>query len=123
MSQLQKTPFEEAKLLSNAGFNWDCDDYYDKFGEEFHDFTPSIHGFPRAAYYPIPTIQLALKWLRDMKGRHAWVRTIWQSGQEIPTYQYQYKDNIKWISSMHYETYEVAELQALRETLKELLKT
>lgn len=67
--QLQLTTFEQAKALKDAGFDWACSDHYNNNGHSyitdmlsnFNDDTDTISR---------PTVALALKWLREVKGVH-----------------------------------------------------
>ncbi len=126
MTQLQKTPHEEAVLLKQYGFDYKCNDYWyiSSRGELVHmcnsrdyDNFNRLKGFTSC-----PTIQLALKWLRDVKGKHAWVISIWQPEWNNYSYQYYYIDKSReeWNGSTHYETYDEAEMEALRKALKDL---
>ncbi len=122
MTQLQKTPLEEAKLLNQHGFDWEHDTYYDKDGNEFDSYELG-YGMHGGVYYPVPTIQLALKWLRDTKGIDV----------DISRHMHQYNVLICINKSkrlvldndgkcVYFDTYEHAELEALRQALKKLSK-
>lgn len=62
--------FETAKLLKEKGFNECCPVKY-KYVKEFDEYlqtTEHVYDGFEKYYYPCPTLQMAMKWLRDEKG-------------------------------------------------------
>ena len=69
--QLQIVTFEQARRLKALGFDWKCTDYYNDHEETAVDH-PIVKGIGIAKdIIPAPTVALALKWLRDVKGYKA----------------------------------------------------
>jgi hypothetical protein len=64
--------FETAKLLRERGFDEDIDLWYDENGEMFSQHKYDINHDWRVRanqeVYECPTLQMAMKWLRDEKG-------------------------------------------------------
>jgi hypothetical protein len=74
-NQLQLVNFEQAKRLKEAGFDWDVNRC---FNITSHNCVSVIYGNYNGAHYPTnnvlehlsaPTVALALKWFRDVKGK------------------------------------------------------
>ena len=70
MNELQLVTFEQAERLKKLGFNWGVNYHYNlgveypfsnKVGENYNDNDGDL-------YYSAPTVALALKWVRDVKG-------------------------------------------------------
>jgi uncharacterized protein YceK len=63
--QLQLVTFEQAKKLSDIGYNWDtfAPPYWYDIKGIFH----SDNFYPFDLYYAAPIIALALKWINDVK--------------------------------------------------------
>lgn len=81
--QLQLVNFEQAKALKGTGFDWSVDEYFKQYvGSEIihEDF---IEGGEKYCcnsldnevmlFYSRPTVALALKWLREVKGLHCFI--------------------------------------------------
>jgi len=72
--QLQLVTFEQAKRLKQLGFNWEINGYY----SEYYDNSGKLIDWNlqnynrmvryRDGYFSAPTVALALKWMRDVKG-------------------------------------------------------
>jgi len=60
--------FETAKLLKEKGFDWECVYFYDYYEENDKYVVCSTGGSCNREYYPseysMPTLQMAMKWLR-----------------------------------------------------------
>jgi hypothetical protein len=72
--QLELVTFEQAKLLKEAGFDWDVNYYYWKTpgGYWDGDYTPDASNQNTLPHtISRPTIALALKWLREVRKIHA----------------------------------------------------
>jgi hypothetical protein len=69
--------FETAKLLKEKGFDENIDLWYDENGETFFRFHYAIRRDWRVLQnqkvYECPTLQMAMKWLREEKGFHIFV--------------------------------------------------
>jgi len=63
--------FETAKLLKEKGFDWECEYFYDYYKENDEYIVCSIGGSCNREDYPseysMPTLQMAMKWLREDK--------------------------------------------------------
>jgi hypothetical protein len=107
---LQLVSLEQAKKLKELGFNWEVDFYAD------------VH----RNFYSAPTIALALKWFRDVKGCRY---TIYSDTTDIDNNStegifYMYKTEGLMLD-IEYETYEQCEsalLDALLEYCEEEAK-
>lgn len=72
--QLQLVIFEQAKKLKAAGFDWPCEYAYHKDGgfcavgkcDAWNHYGRENSSLPNG--YSAPTVALALKWLREVKG-------------------------------------------------------
>jgi len=80
-NQLQLTSFSQAKALKEAGFDWEVNTWFltediarcemdNVIGEKMYN--ANSNGFA----YSRPTVALALKWLRKVKGLHVGVNII-----------------------------------------------
>lgn len=65
--------FETAKLLKEKGFNWNTDKQFnlDKIVGDYNITDRSRHP---ERYLDAPTIQMAMKWLREVHGLHIEIR-------------------------------------------------
>lgn len=70
--QLQLCDFEQAKLLKESGFDWEVISFYDKYGKAIAMPNSPTKNNNNDEYYSAPTVALALKWLRDVKGLHCY---------------------------------------------------
>lgn len=74
--QLQLVTYEQAKKLKAAGFDWPCEYAYHEDGgfcavgkcDAWNHYGRENSSLPNG--YSAPTVALALKWLRDVKGLH-----------------------------------------------------
>jgi len=104
--QLQIVNFEQAEKLKSKeiGFDWETP-YFNKKGE-------------LSGLY-LPTVALALKWFRDVKGMHGYIK-YW-SGFGWAYYGSSYVDKVKPTLYLTYDEAESALLDALIEhCLKEV---
>lgn len=75
--------FGVAKLLKEAGFNWGCRGYFD--GIEFHpngSVECTNYNSNTCKYLKAPTLDVAQRWLREMKGIHVYVISYRQNNQD-----------------------------------------
>ena len=64
--ELHLVTFDQAKRLKAAGFNWFAPAWYHPNGEDLFPGTHLNHSQNEAV--SAPTVALALKWMRDVKG-------------------------------------------------------
>ena len=69
--ELQLVTFEQAQRLGKAGFNWPCFYQFRENGDLFSQMDWSNLKKRRIA---APTVALALKWFRHVKGKHATIQ-------------------------------------------------
>ena len=125
--QLQRVTEEQAKKLFDAGFDWECNHFYNKKGElKRSERTDTSFSYLSVARVNAPTVALALKWLRDVKGVIAFVEPCAFIGS-ILSYQcsYVFRSNLgrkNYIEDEGFDTYELAE-SALLDELLNLIKT
>ena len=119
-NQLQICSFEQAQRLKAAGFSWDCNQYYELYCSAYYNGNVANYNDGRTVAYnrtPVisaPTVALALKWMRDVKGKYNW--SIDCAGVD---------DYIYFIDTKIYggfSTYEAAE-SALLDKLLNVLET
>ncbi len=120
--QLPLVTYEQAQRLKKAGFDWTKNPCYTPYGNEAEHIPIATRQFKKIEdkCYPAPTVALALKWLRDVKGflyeqSHA---------QEIDNYEsigYHFIISLPRGMFRHtgnYDTYEAAESALMDELLK-----
>lgn len=96
--------FETAKLLKENGFDWDCKQVYDlvrpqscadgKMYDNFPDKNPNAYDELVSA----PTLQMAMKWLREEKDVQIEIPIVGTETWESPT---------KWMYGFRCQTKEV----------------
>ncbi len=77
--QLQRVTYQQADLLYKAGFDRNTDRYYQcAIGVAVPSATPAGSNMNnwREGYRSAPTIALACKWLREIKGIHIHVESV-----------------------------------------------
>lgn len=109
-----------SELLKKAGFDWETIQYYHtgskelveptyNFSKNFNDLVEFGH-----AYNSAPTLELAQRWLREVKGVKLVVTLLDDGGY---SYKYAYKKTkVEWFEP--YETYELALERGIEECLK-----
>ena len=125
-NQLQIVNYSQAVLLRKFGFDWECNRYY--YGYPQTKLNPK--GLPNLGYcekrnsnitkgnYSAPTVALALKWFRDVKGIGCSVTQVISIGKKSTYYSYSY--NLTYgcqFSIDRFDTYESAENALLDELL------
>lgn len=61
--------FETAKLLKERGFNEECEYFYDYYDNEYFICSNGVSAYnddEHPTYYSMPTLQMAIKWLREV---------------------------------------------------------
>lgn len=131
--------YEVAKLLKEKGFEIDTNRDYWKIGEDgIMYFMSSIGAYssnPNDVYaiyrpensYPCPTIQMAMKWLRDMHNLFIFPFPQMNTNK-FWTEIYQLSDNQEWknlycesIDLQDYSTYEEAVEAAIKYSLENII--
>lgn len=64
---------ETAKLLKEEEFDWECNAHYKQNGDFIfrgydHDWNAAASVKPNVEYYSAPTLSVAQRWLREVKG-------------------------------------------------------
>ena len=106
---------EVAKLLKEAGFDWECTDKYER----------SIIAC-RYEDYEKPTLSVAQRWLRVVKGIHLYVRPILDEHKYVVTVVV---DDLTWGqvndnngTSKRFNTYEEAQEAGIKKALEIILE-
>ena len=82
--ELQRVKFDQAKRLNILGFNWPTDSGYGSDGSLLGCASCTSVGFcgrclaPLGFIFPAPTVALALKWMRDVKGIYCGIGSVFQ---------------------------------------------
>lgn len=129
-NSLQLCSFEQSKLLKELGFDWETYMSYTivfdkKEGVLNSDDRPINHNLLNKYVYErcsAPTIQLALKWLRDIHNIYTLVEMNFDFVEEIydfenweftVCYGTHFKESLESKNPQFYNTYEEAESAAL----------
>ena len=121
-NQLQIVTFEQAQRLKEAGFDWDVEAYYSygvlcraKNVWTYHNFNDNCYSIDEVGVMSAPTVALALKWARDVKGMRTGV--MWS----IESCGFEWNGQGKFIGLREvYTTYESAESAFLDALLDEI---
>ena len=75
--------FEQAKLLKELGFDWECDHiysftYHNHNKPIFQQYETTDH-YEVEKYWYAPTLAQAQKWLREVKGVKVYVKPLFSS--------------------------------------------
>ena len=112
--QLQRVTIDQAICLDKAGFDWPCEHYYKAPAHNREDWHTD-------ASLLAPTIALALKWVRDVKGIRTGIHPVWRRVMGRPdfmfyeiSYMHGQDNDIKCV----HDSYEAAESALLDELLK-----
>ena len=74
--------FETAKLLKEKGFDEDIDLWYDENGEMLfqrkYDINRDWRVRANLEVYECPTLQMAMKWLREVQALNIYARGVWK---------------------------------------------
>jgi hypothetical protein len=132
--QLQLVTYEQAKALKELGFSWNTSFYYlfdhDEDGTDKYDFidfidikSAGIYGFDlfetnhnaKDGHFSAPTVALALKWMRDVKGIDSGI---------LPSCDNKYFTAVpmegSFTTAKYFKYYEEAESAILDEIIKHL---
>ena len=107
--ELQTVSFIQAKLLKELGFNWNCGDL--ELGYGTHDWNTNDCG---EGCISAPTIALALKWCRDVKGIVCAVELYGKNVYKITAYN----GDTRMFDHITYYSYDDAEKMLLDKILK-----
>ena len=122
--KLQRVKFPQAKSLKAAGFDYDCDLSYivDSVGENHGIYwRPELErGTSKDQEFPAPTVALALKWMRDVKGIIGIVN--YDAKQKSYDFYVCSRDGNGFLSKHCYQSYEQAESALLDAALAEIQK-
>jgi len=92
--ELQIVNFEQAQRLKAAGFDWEGYCAYrivnNEFGDESKEVVP-YQGKALDDYALAPTVALALKWFRDVKGIKFTINLDYAYENGFKAYYYEYK--------------------------------
>jgi hypothetical protein len=115
-TQLQRVTRRQAGMLKLAGFDWETRGSYAGSDEELYvTVNPENHN--RGEFFvSAPTVALALKWMRDVKGLHFQVTDGYEDGKS--SFWYDVYNNGDWKEGLYYNTYESAENALLDKLLK-----
>jgi hypothetical protein len=74
--KLQPVTLEQAKGLKKLGLNWECEAYYDEYGQ--YDERAGADNWNRYpdSTFSAPSVALALKWFRDVKNIAAEIQWV-----------------------------------------------
>lgn len=90
-NQLQLVTFEQAKRLKQAGFDWPTNHWYnDPVSKEAigKDFDSNFNIFIREGWdMSVPTVALALKWIRDIKDLDSGIEPIFDPWSSCMCYR------------------------------------
>lgn len=132
--------YEQAKILKEIGFDWECNHYYLDTHKTFHDkgyFADwNIDGYGveiinervvkdfRAS---APTLAQAQKWMREVKGMHLWVESEPNEFHGEIMYVFYILDENRWLypsisGERCHNTYEEALSEAINKAI-DLLRT
>jgi hypothetical protein len=130
--------FETAKLLKEKGFDAKCNRYYnaqyeeartvsDTFAMNFNDET-LVRRLMMEGAYSIPTLQMAMKWLRNKHNCHIIIDYTFTGdanlSEEYVSYCYKVENAKTYMQHIHnewYSTYEQACEAAIKYCLTELV--
>jgi len=122
MNELQIVSYDQAKRLKDAGFDWPTTHFYKENNEKLKSIWDSLlHGsYPQnwnVLFWPecisAPTTDLALKWMRDVKGLLC--HPAADSSGKWTGWHY---SNDMWHHTDDFNSYEDAESELLDELLK-----
>lgn len=119
---------EVAKLLEKAGFDWNCYKLYEREYERdgrVHAVT-SANWNSSLKYYSAPTLEVAQRWLREIKRIHLYVRPILDERKYVVTVVVddliwgQVNDNTG--TTKRFNTYEEAQEAGIKKALELILE-
>ena len=112
--------FEVAKLLKEAGFKWKCRNLYDS-QDNYNGitFTPSFENWniSNKSDYSAPTLDVAQRWLREVKGYELWVYPF-STHYRFSFYGYLANED----NNTNFDTYEEALEAGIKKALEIILE-
>ena len=118
--QLQRVTEGQAKKLFDAGFDWECNHFYNKKGElKYSERTDSSFSYLSVARVNAPTVALALMWFRSV---HKLVSEVRIYSDCVYCFDLHKNGILLHHSLLSFKTYELAESASLDELLN-LIKT
>jgi len=122
--QLQLVNDEQAKKLKELGFDWEVETVYWDTPKVLTAAEPANYNDkPELNVFSAPTVALALKWFRDVKGVFT---SIYNNNMVYCDLEFDYVGVIlfdeKRIFTKHYDTYEEAESALLDALIEHCLK-
>jgi len=120
--------FKTAKLLKKKGFNEECEYFYDEYEDEDEYVICSNGGSAynddeHPTYYSMPTLQMAMKWLREVY--KIFITILFIEDTNYFAYTIENLDTKKYLSTSKdtsYNNYEEACEAAILYCLKNLIK-
>jgi hypothetical protein len=126
---------EVAKLLREAGFDWECREYYYNFTTtgwslSFDDNFVNWNSWGEQ-YISAPTLDVAQRWLREIRHRSIEVKsfvdgTVDNRGKWWIWHMYDFNPPIDWVllmsSDCRYSTYEEAQEASIKKALEIILE-
>ena len=121
---------EVAKLLKELGFDWECREYYYNFittgwSLNFDDNFVNWNSWSEQ-YISAPTLEVAQRWLRVVKGIHLYVRPILDEHKYVVTVVV---DDLTWGqvndnngTAKRFNTYEEAQEAGIKKVLEIILE-
>jgi len=78
--------YEVAKLLKGKGFDWECISYYvdDEPDDIKYSFCGETNSILKSRYCSAPTIQMAMKWLREVHNMYYEIQLL--LGEKVEKY-------------------------------------
>jgi hypothetical protein len=113
--KLQFVTLKQGYKLKEMGFDWECDHSYIEAGIVKTGSRTNSDYSDRINRCTAPTVALALKWFRDVKGFMCCVSYGDNCNEEVMYYACIYHPDFL---SQEYDTYEAAESALLDELLK-----
>ena len=120
---------EVAKLLKDAGFDWECCYCYDAKTKDFLDDNEGKFNFNEGDdndFYSAPTLDVVQRWLREIKCIHLYVRPILDERKYVVTVVV---DDLTWGqvndntgTAKRFNTYEEAQESGIKKALEIILE-
>lgn len=112
---------ETAKMLKEAGFEWEVNTYYNAGILEFTPLCKNYNNIDRF-YISAPTLEVTQRWLREVKGIHVYVISYRQNNQnKISGYCYKvYEFTQGW--EFNCSSYEEAQESGIKKALEIILE-
>lgn len=119
---------ETAKMLKEAGFDWECRMIHYCYIEDDHmwnledNYKPANRVLKLDYCLLAPTLDVAQRWLREVKNIYLYAYPDFVRGSDInPVWQIKYKYKIEYWSR-YYDTYELALEAGIKKVLEIILE-